>query len=214
MMDLKRLAEELEVILLSVDRIRLSDFIKSLKEDLGLQDMVEELIYPVLEHIGELWADDKIALSQVYMSGRLVKELLAEFYPESKSPRKNHTKVALAVLEDYHGLGLDIIESFLKTYGIHPKVYGLGVSAGDLVDKIQEDMVDVLLVSTLMYRASLKVEDLVKGIKKRNLKVKVIVGGAPFRYDESLWKKVGADAFGRNAFESIELIKQMSVEQR
>ena len=214
MMDIKRLAEELEAILLSVDRIRLSDFIKSLKEDLSLQDMVEELIYPVLEHIGELWADDKIALSQVYMSGRLVKELLAEFYPESKSPRKNHTKVALAVLEDYHGLGLDIIESFLKTYGIHPKVYGLGVSAGDLVDKIQEDMVDVLLVSTLMYRASLKVEDLVKGIKKKNLRVKVIVGGAPFRYDESLWKKVGADAFGRNAFESIELIKQMSVEQR
>ena len=214
MMDIKRLAEELEAILLSVDRIRLSDFIKSLKEDLSLQDMVEELIYPVLEHIGELWADDKIALSQVYMSGRLVKELLAEFYPESKSPRKNHTKVALAVLEDYHGLGLDIIESFLKTYGIHPKVYGLGVSAGDLVDKIQEDMVDVLLVSTLMYRASLKVEDLVKDIKEKNLRVKVIVGGAPFRYDESLWKKVGADAFGRNAFESIELIKQMSVEAR
>jgi methanogenic corrinoid protein MtbC1 len=39
--------------------------------------------------------------------------------------------------------------------------------------------------------------------------VKVVVGGAPFRLDDQLWKEVGADAMGREASEALDIIAKM-----
>jgi len=55
----------------------------------------------------------------------------------------------------------------------------------------------------------LKVADLKKMLI--NYPVKVIVGGAPFRFDSSLWKEVGADAFGYNASDAFDIIQSLTV---
>lgn len=33
-------------------------------------------------------------------------------------------------------------------------------------------------------------------------------GGAPFLFDENLWREVGADAMGRNAAEAVTLVSE------
>ncbi len=42
--------------------------------------------------------------------------------------------------------------------------------------------------------------------------VKVIVGGAPFRFDESLWKEVGADATGNDPAEALKIVTKLAGE--
>jgi methanogenic corrinoid protein MtbC1 len=39
--------------------------------------------------------------------------------------------------------------------------------------------------------------------------VKLIVGGAPFRFDAHLWKAVGADAMCRTASDAVSVIEKI-----
>jgi monomethylamine corrinoid protein len=51
----------------------------------------------------------------------------------------------------------------------------------------------------------------IKELKARlsDTDVKIVVGGAPFRFDEELWKEVGADSFGRDSSEAIEIVTNL-----
>ncbi|MGV9199009.1 MAG: cobalamin-dependent protein, partial [Promethearchaeia archaeon] len=84
-----------------------------------------------------------------------------------------------------------------------------GITIKNLLSKIMHDNLEILLISTLMLRSALKIKNLTQAIREKNLNIKVIVGGAPFNFDDSLWKKVGADAVGVNAFNIIELLRKI-----
>ena len=44
--------------------------------------------------------------------------------------------------------------------------------------------------------------------------MRVIVGGAPFLFDDKLWREVGADAMGRNAAEAVTLVSDWMREMK
>ena len=60
-----------------------------------------------------------------------------------------------------------------------------------------------MLSSALQVR---KVRDL---IGRMHLPIKLIVGGAPFRFDGQLWKEVGADAMGYSAVDALEIMNRI-----
>ena len=79
----------------------------------------------------------------------------------------------------------------------------------ELVCKIQEDCIEILLVSTLMLASALRLRELRAQLDSQGIAVKIIVGGAPFRFDPNLWREVGADATSNTASGAIEIIKEM-----
>lgn len=166
---------------------------------------VESLVLPALERIGEGWEQGRVALSQVYMSGRICEELVDIILPPGEPARKNQPRMAVATLEDHHLLGKRIVYSALRASGFEVLDYGrMGVD--ELVDRVREDGVRILLVSTLMLPSALRVKDLRVRLKEAGLEVKIVVGGAPFRFDDQLWQEVEADAMGRNASEAVGII--------
>ncbi|MBD3197764.1 MAG: cobalamin-binding protein [Candidatus Lokiarchaeota archaeon] len=184
----------------------------NLRKDLSTEQIINNIIFPALEKIGKLWEEENLALSQVYMSGHISEELVIDLFPEPKDQFKDVPNVGLAVLEDYHALGIQIIASFLKSSGLDPILYTTGITVDELINNLIQDNIDIIFVSTLMYRSALKIKTFTNALKEKGIKTKVIVGGAPFRFDKSLYKKVGADAYGNNAFDSIKLIKKVKEE--
>jgi trimethylamine corrinoid protein len=43
--------------------------------------------------------------------------------------------------------------------------------------------------------------------------VRIVVGGAPFRFDAELWRQVGADAMGRTAADALDIVATLSAEE-
>ena len=209
MLEFTHLFNEFEGILLSLNRKKLKEFISNLENQYSSKTIISELIIPALEHIGVLWESGDVALSQVYMSGKLCKEVINEISPKGEPVEDKGLKIGIAVLEDYHTLAMHIINSFLRTSGIKPIVYEVGIKVNSLIDKVKEDKIDVLLISTLMLRAALKIKKLTTKLRESGEKCKIIVGGAPFLFNDELWKEVGADFFGKNAFEAIKLINNI-----
>ena len=176
-------------------------------------DLIDSLLVPALERIGKGWEEGTVSLSQVYMSGRICEEIVDEMLAVEPASQASTTPVAVAALEDFHKLGKRILHSILRSYGVSMMDFGR-VTVDEAVARVAENNVRILLLSTLMLPSALKVRKLRDKLREENLAVKVIVGGAPFRFDPNLWREVGADATAATASEGagivLELLKGLS----
>lgn len=167
---------------------------------------VEKLIVPALTGIGADWADGRLALSQVYMSGRFCEELVDRFLPPSDPDRKRQPRSAIVVLSDYHMLGKRIVYSLMRSCGYEMFDYGR-MDTDELVERAIADRVRILLISVLILPSALKVREVCTRLKQHDPDIKVVVGGAPFLFDSLLWQEVGADAMGGTASEAVNIVQ-------
>lgn len=199
--------DDFQTALLQVDRVKAAEIVDSLYRSNQNFETLEYLTMEALERIGDGWEDGHISLSQVYMSGIICEELIEKYIPKYHIVYKNKPKIAIAVLLDNHALGKRIVYSVLRAGGYDLMDFGQGLSVEEMVGKTLQEKIDILLISTLMLPSALKVKHVVESLRAQNASVKVIVGGAPFRLDDSLWKKVGADAHGKNGTKVKQLIE-------
>ncbi len=195
--------------LIEIDRLGAEQIFNAVREQRNMSQTVDHLILPALERIGQGWEDGSIALAQVYMSSRICEELMTLIpFPEPAPAQAQHTehaRMAIAVLDDYHLLGKIIVSSCLRASGYRFYDYGR-VTAQELAEKIKEDGVDIILISALMLRSALQIKELKRLLDQAGSSTRIVVGGAPFRFDSLLWQEVGADAVGTNATEAVAII--------
>lgn len=191
--------------LLRVDRLGAEELVVRALEQGESFNTVDQLIVPALEKIGRGWETGAVALAQVYMSSKVCEELMKRFLPGTVTPQGEYPRIAIALLEDYHALGKMIISTALRAEGYSLKDYGR-LTVEELVQKVCEDSIKVILISTLMLRSALRVKQVKQLLEQAGSSVKIIVGGAPYRFDPLLWQEVGADAMGANAAEAIEAV--------
>lgn len=173
----------------------------------------EQVITETLACIGDGWEVGDYSLSQIYMSGVLCEEIIARMLPEFRMMRKNSPKIGIGVLIDRHALGKRIVKAVVQAEGYEIFDFGMGLTVDEMVEKTMAYRIDVLLVSTLMLPSALKVKGIRKQFDQRGLTTRLIVGGAPFRFDRSLWQQVGADADGKNATAVIPIIERLVAKQ-
>jgi methanogenic corrinoid protein MtbC1 len=169
-------------------------------------EAVETLVVPALIEIGEAWQNGEVALSQVYMCGRFCEKLVETVLPPSDPDRKLQPRSAIVVLSDYHMLGKRIVYSLMRASGYELFDYGR-MDAAELVARVLADNIRVLMISVLILPSALKVAEVCRALQEAGASVKVMVGGAPFLFDDSLWRDVGADAMGHNAADAVSIIK-------
>ncbi len=203
------LTESFQFALLSLDRLAARKCVAQAADSLSAMEIVDQILVSALHHIGAGWERGDIALSQVYMSGRICEELVDTLLPPGAASRKHLPAMAIGVLEDHHFLGKRIVYSVLRAAGFALQDYGR-VTVEEVIEKVRTDRIEVLLLSTLMLHSALAVRDVVSGLKEQGLQVKIIVGGAPFLFDPRLWIEVGADAMGASAADVPGIIEQLS----
>jgi trimethylamine corrinoid protein len=206
------LLADMESALISVDRVRVGRLVKDSCTPGSPFACLETLIVPALEDLGRRWEAGDVALSQVYMSGRICEEIVDTMLPPGDPRRVDQPQMAIVVLEDHHTLGKRIVTSVLRAGGFELTDYGHGVSVDQLVEQVTRDKIKILLISTLMLPAALRSKEAITRIRREQPGTKIIVGGAPFNFDPELWKEVGADAMGYNASATLTLVRQMAGE--
>lgn len=201
---------EFEAALLRLDREEAARLLRSSATGPDGLDGVERLVSSSLARIGEAWERGDVALSQIYMGGRICEELVDEVLPRGAPGRKVQPRLAIVVLEDRHALGKRIVYSCLRAAGYELTDLGQGLTVEEAVARCREGEIELLLVSTLMLPAALRVGALTARLREEGLSTKVMVGGAPFLFDERLWREVGAEAMGRSAGDAIQLVRRFA----
>jgi methanogenic corrinoid protein MtbC1 len=197
----------------SLDRTEAELLFQRVLEQHSPIDAVEKLVVPALEQIGAAWHEGSVALSQVYMSGRFCEALVDRVLPPSDPDRKHQPRSAIVVLSDYHDLGKRMVYSVMRASGFEVFDYGrLDVDA--LVTRAVADRLRVLLISVLILPSALKVREVCTQLKNAGSDIKVVVGGAPFLFDDQLWKEVGADAMGKSASDAVAIVARLMGEMQ
>ena len=191
--------------LLSLDRLSVKNIFLEQSQVLSKMQFIEQVVVVALERIGIMWQEGSVALSQVYMGGRICEDLIDEILPPGAPERKDQPKMAICILSDHHKLGKTIVYSLLRASGFELLDYDT-TEIPDLVERVRKDNIQVLLISVLMLSSALKIKQVKEKLTELNLDVKIIVGGAPFRFDDKLWLEVGADSMCRTASEAIDVI--------
>ncbi len=203
---------QLERAFLMLDKVSAEKVLTEALQSGSPVEIAGELVSLTLNRIGAAWEEGKLALSQVYMSGMICEELIDKILPPKSPVRKSQPKMAIAVFEDYHLLGKRIIYSTLRASGFELLDLGGGLSVEKLIEIIHKEDIKILLLSVLMLPSALHVKTMKQRLNGSG--VKIIVGGAPFRFDENLWKEIDADAFGKDPSEAIEIVTKMMEEMK
>jgi methanogenic corrinoid protein MtbC1 len=191
----------------SLDRVSADNIFKRALSTLTPIEAVEQLVVPALEQIGAAWQTGDLALSQIYMCGRFCEKLVDGALPPSDPDRKHQPRSAIVVLSDYHMLGKRIVYSVMRASGFELFDYGR-MDVDQLIDRVLADKIRILLISVLILPSALKVSEVCSRLKSSGTSIKVLVGGAPFLFDNQMWLEVGADAMGHNASEAVQIVQR------
>ncbi|XOF33903.1 MAG: B12-binding domain-containing protein [Candidatus Electrothrix sp. YB6] len=200
--DVQQNIQDFIEILLKTDQVGAEQLFHQVQEQSSSFRTVDRLIVPALEKIGREWEQGSVALAQVYMSSKICEELMARFLPAVGPEYVKHPRIAIALLEDYHALGKMIISTALRAHGYRVQDYGR-LTAGEIAQRVCDEGVDIILISALMLRSALQIKEVRRRLDESGSSARLIVGGAPFRFDPLLWQEVGADATGANAAEAL-----------
>jgi methanogenic corrinoid protein MtbC1 len=196
-------SEAFETALLALDRVGARTILEGVLDGGSPIQRIETVVVPALERIGKAWETGELSLAQVYMAGRLCEDAVGAITSTDHPARPNAPRTAVAVLDDYHFLGKRMVYAVLRSGGYSPLDYGR-VTVDELVARVNEDRIDVVFISTLMYPSALRVKEVCA--KLTGTPVRVVVGGAPFRCDPELWKDVGAHDCGSSASDVLRML--------
>lgn len=205
------LEKKFKLALLEFDRTKAETILVNLSKQDKFELKIALLVENVLREIGDLWEKGELALSQIYMSGKICEELIHKLLPERYASKKD-IKIAIVTLNDFHLLGKKIVASIIKSSGYHAADFGHGVKEQDLVNKVIAEKIEILLISTLMLHSALSIKKVTDFFKEKEYPIKILVGGAPFNFDSKLWKQVGADAMGKTPSDAITVLNKWTEE--
>ncbi|PWR70368.1 cobalamin B12-binding domain-containing protein [Methanospirillum lacunae] len=199
---------DLITALINMDRLKIREILNPEDGVIFKEQIIDTIIVPALDEIGKRWEEGTVAISQVYMAGILIEEMISSMVPDIKSNLKNEKKLATVVLEDYHMLGERIVSAYLIGAGYTPIRYGRR-NVQEVLSLVSHDNIKYLIISTLMLPSALRIKEVTTGLEGKG--VKVIVGGAPFRFDPELGKEVGADRVCFTASDAVTAIRELEI---
>jgi len=187
----------------------------ALSEGASPKEIIFDLVVPAMNRMIKSISEDFDAnLAQHFMTAQIAGEVTESMIMRLDTPPTpvGHIVIGTAA-GDMHSLGKRIVIGSLKALMIESTDLGVNVPPEDFVDAALKQGAQVIAISAMMMHTATG-ENGPLGVrrilKQRGLedKIKLIVGGAPFRFDPDLYKKVGADAFAEDGIGTGAIINQ------
>jgi methanogenic corrinoid protein MtbC1 len=189
---------------------------QALHDGYSPEEIVFKLVIPAVESMMErIEKDPDSNLAQHFMTAQIAADVTEKMLEKFSTPPQSIGKVVIgAAAGDLHSLGKRIVIGCLKSLMVDVVDLGINVSAETFVDAAVANNAQVIAVSAMMVHTatgehgSLEIRAL---LKQRGLedKIKIAVGGAPYRFDPKLYQKVGADAWAADGVTAAKVIVQL-----
>lgn len=182
---------------------------------ISAEEIVFGIVIPSIEQFMTAVSTNNASLAQHFLTSQIAADVVEEMIPLFKQRPETVGRIVIGTSPgDYHGLGKRIVIGCLKAQMVGVTDLGLSVSAERFVDAALESDAQVIGISSMMVHTARgengcrKVRQILKDRSLEN-KIKIIVGGAPYRFDEQLYRQVGADASADNGVVAAAVITRL-----
>ncbi|MFA7240484.1 MAG: cobalamin-dependent protein [Sulfuricellaceae bacterium] len=192
----------------------------ALAQGMTAEDVVFKVVIPAVEEMMSFIAKDPDAnLAQHFMTAQIAAEVTEKMLEKFQHPPEIIGRVVMGTAYgDLHSLGKRIVMGCLKALMVEVIDLGVNVPAERFVDEALARDAQVIAISAMMVHSAggengcRKVRRILKerGLEKR---FRIVVGGAPYRFDPELYKTVGADGWAGDGVSAakviVDLIKEV-----
>ena len=154
---------------------------------------------------GEIFVPEMLASAVTMNKGLdLLKPILQQGNRESKG-----TIIVCTVKGDLHDIGKNLVVMMLEGAGFEVIDMGVDMNVENLIDKVKEIRPDVLGLSALLTTTLPEMAKVIESLEAHQIRnqLKVMIGGAPV--DAAFSEKIGADAYGKDAAEAVQIARQL-----
>ncbi len=180
---------------------------QALRSGLPLDLALTRLIHPAMEALGEMWTAGEVTLTQQFVAACAIEEAVQKLAGRFPAASGQGPKVVVGTLADGHALGAKLVAVFLRAAGLEVVDAGVGLSPRELTDRALDEEAPVLAISMFLLRSAGYVPEIRQALGRHGHRVKLAVGGPPFRSDPELARRVGADGWAPNAFRAVSTIR-------
>lgn len=186
---------------------------RALDEGVTPEEVIFTIVIPGMEKmIGGMISDSLVTLSQHFIASQIAEEVTDMLIPRFKTAPEMQGHIVIGTsFGDFHGLGKKIVSGCLRAKMFQVTDVGINVRPERFVEEALSVGAQVIGISSMMVHTAIgdqgakRVRSLLheQGLEQR---IKLVVGGAPYRFHETLYLEVGADAWGATAIEGAEII--------
>jgi methanogenic corrinoid protein MtbC1 len=192
----------------------------ALADGMTAEDIVFKVVIPAVEEMmSNITKDQDANLAQHFMTAQIAADVTERMLLKFEHPPEIIGRVVIGTARgDLHSLGKRIVMGCLKALMVDVTDLGVNVPAEKFVDEALAHDAQVIAVSAMMVHTATgeggarRVRQILqeRGLEQR---FKLVVGGAPYRFDNELYKTVGADGYAADGVNAgrviIDLIKEV-----
>lgn len=143
--------------------------------------VIDELLMPAMEKVGQLFSEGKMFLPQVVKTARVMKAAVCTLTPFMQHSDEQHKsgKVVLATVKgDVHDIGKNIVSVVLSCNGYQVIDLGVMVEPHLIIDTAINENVDAICLSGLITPSLEEMNVVCREADRRGLSIPIVVGGA------------------------------------
>jgi 5-methyltetrahydrofolate--homocysteine methyltransferase len=172
--------------------------------------VIEEIILPALERVGEDYESGEIFLPQMIKSAETAKSAfnVLRRRMSAQGDTISYGRVILAtVKDDIHDIGKNIVKIVMENYGYDIVDLGKDVPPETIVRTAKEQGIRIVGLSALMTTTVVNMEKTIAMLKAEGVDCVTMVGGAVLNAEYA--KRIGADRYCRNAMEAVHFANEL-----
>jgi 5-methyltetrahydrofolate--homocysteine methyltransferase len=181
----------------------------ALAEGVPAQTILDEGLIAAMAIVGDKFKKNEVYVPEVLIAARAMNQGTAELEVAlAAAGIKPEHKMALGTVKgDLHDIGKNLVAMMFKGAGFEVIDLGIDVSPQKFVEAAKDPMVKLIGLSALLTTTMPSMKEVVELIRKENVDVKVIIGGAPVT--EAYAKEIGADGYAADAASAVDIGKQV-----
>lgn len=186
---------------------------KLIKSDIDIIEAIETGMSPAMEEIGRKFQSGELFLPELQLSAGVFQAAMHILQPklsEAKEKLKTKGRVVMGTVKgDIHSIGKDLVCTMLQTAGFEVINLGVDIPTFTFLEEARRNEADIIGLSALLTTTIPQQREVIEALNSQGLRerFRVIVGGAPVTQEWA--NEIGADGYGENAAQAVELAKRL-----
>ncbi|WP_288893721.1 homocysteine S-methyltransferase family protein [uncultured Megasphaera sp.] len=183
---------------------------EELNKGMKPEDIINHLLIPAINEVGELYNKQLYFLPQLIASANTMEQAISFLEPQIKraSNKMAMPTIVIATVEgDVHDIGKNLVGLMLRNYGYHVIDLGKDVPAETILDTALKEHAAIIGLSALMTTTMMRMKDVVLLAKEKAYTGKIIIGGAAVT--PSFAEEIGADGYSKDAADCVKLVNTL-----
>lgn len=188
---------------------------EAVREGHAIPDVYVNVLQESQYEIGRLWEANRISVGQEHVATAITQYVVTHLHGElERAEQQRGPAVVTGIKGELHQLGGMMVADLLDADGWDVRFLGTDLPESDIVDVIvAHETVAVGISATMLFNLP-AVTALIEAVRATDLDPtpKIVVGGGLFRSTPDLWNRLGADGFGTDLRQAVQMFRAVAGE--